>query len=207
MTPQENFVINIYGKTHTINLDNVCPEDLMETNFKKQTYISVSVIREIARVKWWRIKTIDIRDKQIDSDKTTMFTCNVTIDIDWEELHWVASDTYPTSQLSKTCFPNVARIQALAIKNALKRKFRFFEADLLTAEQTSEKWLDLPSVVTGEESSVIKTALLNKINAAITKVQLASIADEVRLAYEAKKLSSDDKATVQAAYNKKYWTL
>lgn len=204
---EENFQISIYGKNHTINLDHVCPEELMETNFKKQSYISISVIREISRVKGWKIGKIWVSSEQIDWWATTMFSCYVTINIDWEELNGMAADTYPTKQLAKTCFPNVARIQALAVKNALKWKYRFFEADLLTAEQVGEKGLDVPTIATGDESKWVKESFISRINAAITKVQLAQVSDEIRLAYESKKLSSDDKAIVQAAYNKKYWTL
>lgn len=213
----EPIQIDIYWVRHSIDLDQVCPKELMETNFKWQSYISISVIREIARVKWWTIKYNNVSSKEIDGGKTTMFTWEIHLAI-WPSpddiLFGVASDTYPTSQLSKTCFPNVARIQALAVKNALKRKYRFFETDLLTAEQASEKGLDtIVTKTVGQKDTTqtadgnIKTTIIEAINSATSKNDFNTIATEIMSLYEQWRLSTQDKADIQIVYNKKYNTL
>lgn len=213
--------IDIYWVLHSIDLWQVCPKELMETNFKGQSYISVSVIREIARVMWWVIKYNNVSSKEIDWGKTTLFTWEVQIkvwDTDNDILFWMASDTYPTSQLSKTCFPNVARIQALAVKNALKRRYRFFETDLLTAEQASEKGLDIPTTVTKTvwakttasattDNSDTKKLIIDAVNAATAKSDFSTIATEITSLYEQWKLTPAEKAEIQIVYNKKYNTL
>lgn len=197
--------INIFSKEWDIDLSQPCPDDLMETNFRWQKYISVSVIREIARRKWWTIKHINTNKTEVNG--SIVYESRIIITIDWVDCFWEAFDSHPISSIWKTMFPNVARMQALAVKNALKWKYAFFETDLLTAEQIGEKWIwewvvPVTKNTTGEDNKFkeLEDAIKNAQAAAGLSQVSAMITKEAQLWT----ITSQQKADLIKLYNERY---
>lgn len=122
---------------------------------------------------------------------------------DTEYLTWVANDIYWIKWLSRSCFPNAARMQALAIKNALKRKYKIFEWDYLTEEQMAEKkW------VQAERTSTAPSPFLS-LKAAIeaaAPTAMSALMQQIVQASWAWLLKPEEARELRALYNNKVAT-
>jgi len=145
---KQDVTVNYKGKEHVIDLYWQIDSTLLEKDYRWNLYINIALVREIARTLWWTIDYIDttITPLSTTPGKEQLHTsADVSVSIpDWEATHTYrgkADDIYALSSLSRSCFPNMARVQALAVKNALKRKYPFFEADYLDIEAMGERWI------------------------------------------------------------------
>ncbi len=219
----ETFKVNYKGKTYDINLFWQIQKELLEKDYNWNLYINIALVREIARQLWRSISEIKtsvnplwLKDKFWNDLVHTHCEARVYIpdvwikDNDWntisKELHWVSDDLYKVDWLSRSCFPNMARVQALAVKNALKRAFPFFEADYLQAEDLAERW-----IISNETANDVKSSQYNvmasKIKEAEKKVDLSLLAWEIKKAYDEKKLSGEEFKWLKALYSEKYNSL
>lgn len=206
------FKVNYKWEVYEINLHWQIQKELLEKDYNGNLYINIALVREIARIQWWTIDYIDttlnpISHKDKYWNDLVHTHCEVTVCLWWwERCHWVADDLYKIDWLSRSCFPNMARVQALAIKNALKRFFPFFEADYLQAEDLAERWLisnETAQKITSSESS----QLTKKIQDAQKKVDLSLVAWEIKKAYDDKKIDWEEFKNLKALYSEKYNSL
>lgn len=121
---QLEIVLLQWGKVN-IDLSKPCPEELLEKNYSWQEYIPAEIVR-------WIIRELDYDVEERISTQTFMDSIVVSArvkitDDNGRSIEWVAQDTLVGNKAMKTMFPQTARIVALALKNALKYKFRFFE--------------------------------------------------------------------------------
>lgn len=195
-------------KEHELDLDKPAPFELLEKNFKGQMYVPIPLVRELAR----RLSRV-IKDQWTSNEvvgDSIIIKSSATVVIDGVEFEGTAQDMLPITQLKKTTFPATARVLALAIKSALKRKFLFFESDYF--------WVGLSEEVIGD-SSLSQSSNTNPGGAAIDKDTFQSYMDkigkcttvselelvwvEVKNLITNNKVSWEQATTLRKAYNNK----
>ena len=220
--------VNYKWKIYEIDLDWQIQKELLEKDYNWNFYINIALVREIARTLWWSISEIKTSMEEMWKNAkwdTLIHThCEVRVyipkafkDEEWKwqskELHWVADDLYRLDWLSRSCFPNMARVQALAVKNALKRVYPFFEADYLQAEDLAERWLidqqtkDSLTSKTENKDITVYQILEWRIKEAAKKIDMASIVQDIKKAYDGKYITGDEFKELKWLYSTKYDSL
>lgn len=214
--------VNYKWKIYEIDLHWQIQKELLEKDYNWNFYINIALVREIARTLWWSISEIKTSMEEMwhnskwDALIHTHCEARVYIpnafmnaDNEWQskELHWVADDLYRLDWLSRSCFPNMARVQALAVKNALKWVYPFFEADYLQAEDLAERWLIDENTKKELTKENMYDKLHKRIDEATKKSDMALIPQLIKKAYEDKGLSSYEFDELKDFYSTKYSTL
>lgn len=217
--------VNYKGQVYEIDLNWQIQKELLEKDYNGNLYINIALVREIARQLGWSISEIKtsmepmLQNKFWDNLIHTHCEARVYIPDTWKkdsewniiskELHWVADDLYKVDWLSRSCFPNMARVQALAVKNALKRAFPFFEADYLQAEDLAERWLI--DWKTAKELWWWQATTYQKMEFMIDMVEkkadMSWIAEAIKQAYDKKEISWDEFKRLKELYSNKYNSL
>jgi hypothetical protein len=190
-------------KEHDIDLNKPAPFELLEKNFKGQMYVPVSLVRELSRRLWRQIK--DMRTSNEVVWASVLIKCWATIVIDWVDYEGTAQDLLPLTQLQKTMFPASARVLALAIKSALKRKFLFFESDYfwLQSEEIMGEVVVATTTPTTAASATDIGSLLEKIWLCTSVSELELIGAEIKGMIDSAQVSPEQASTLRKAYNNK----
>lgn len=165
-----------YGKTLiNIDLSKPCPPDLLERNYSGQEYIPAEVVRAVIRQLNYDVEESISANTFLD---WVIVSAKVRItDENNRVVEWVAQDFLLGAKSTKTMFPQTARIVALAIKNALKYKYRFFEWEFTYEDEKNADYS------TAESESVIADTygkLSNLISNAKTEEDLQNFLVEQR---------------------------
>ena len=207
-----NLKVNYKWELYDIDLFWQIQKELLEKDYNGNLYINIALVREIARQLGWRIQYINtsmepmLQNKYWDNLIHTHSEVTISIKDVWD-LHWVADDLYKVDWLSRSCFPNMARVQALAVKNALKRAYPFFEADYLKAEDLAERWLIDKASAKDLWVNDTYNQLHKTIESAEKKVDLSSIVWQIKAAYEDWNLTWDEFKDLKSFYSAKYNSL
>lgn len=120
-----------YGwESYDIDLQKQLPDELFKDNYKKQKYIAADLVRAIMRETGDITVNTDISDVVFGSKSWTLKgKATIKFASDGELVTATAMDILTKSSIVKACNGQSARVVALAIKAALKTRYRCFEWD------------------------------------------------------------------------------
>ncbi len=130
-----------------LDLDKQCPKELLATaKYVAMPYMTIKMIRKIARAKGRRVEIVERKHEVTATGMILAYTVKVILGYVNPMLMWPttmedkvfegsAMDFIAGKAVSKSLDGQNARVKALAIKDALKRKFPFFDINLDEADE------------------------------------------------------------------------
>ena len=137
------------GVEVSVDLTKMCPPELFKKldvpGKRNSQYIAAPMVREVLRARGIQVMREYLAPPALGA-KYAVLQGEVTIDVDGQTFCWTWLDVIWLKKLSVAAMGQWGHVTALALKSALKKRFRFFEGDFATAEMEgntfSEETLD-----------------------------------------------------------------
>lgn len=152
--------INHNGVNVEVDLNKPCPTALFsELNVpwkRKEKYIPATLVREVIRTRKGIQVIKEVLNQPILWSVNAVLYGEVGIDVDGEIFMGTSMDTISLKKLATTSMWQAWHISSLALKSALKKRFKFFEWDYTTAEAEESAWEEVSlDYLTKEVSSLV----------------------------------------------------
>ena len=130
--------IRLWDEFVTVDLMKQCPQDMLATaTYVAKPYIPIKLIRKIARNFWWTVNVVS-HQHNITGDGIIM-SYDVIVEIGDKAYNWTATDYVAGKSVRKSLDGQSSRIKALAIKDALKWAYPFFDINFDEADDAEYK--------------------------------------------------------------------
>lgn len=149
-TKKTNLIkINREWKQKEINLAERCPKTMGKINQQKQWFIPATLVREIQRAVGFVItdKQMDHKFVNTENGVDIVMSASVVVEVDWVSYSWYALSALRYSAIAKSWFGQPWRIVSVAIKDALKQCYAFFEGDYAEGDNAMEDIAEAQNVV------------------------------------------------------------
>ena len=136
-------------KKEKIDLWQKCPKHLGKFNQQKQWFVPATLVRAIMRATGIVVTNKEMEHKFLNGDNGVdiVMSARVTVDINWVPYSWYALSAMRYSAIAKSWFGQPWRIVSVAIKDALKQKYAFFEGDYADGNEAMEDVAEQQNVV------------------------------------------------------------
>ncbi len=149
-TKKTNLIkINREWKQKEINLWERCPKTMGKINQQKQWFIPATLVREIQRAVGFVITSKQMDHKFVNTENGVdiVMSASVVVEVDWVGYSWYALSALRYSAIAKSWFGQPWRIVSVAIKDALKQCYAFFEGDYAEGDNAMEDIAEAQNVV------------------------------------------------------------